>query len=208
MKLKIKDAKTAGYNGYEGEAEISQVLVVKGLLTLRVASALGIREGCFAENGVPRELAKYPSPMLRITGGEVAFGDKSFTATLIHKFNVRQPQSGSERDTSLELSFRIHFGADEPIHPWWKRQNGETFELNVSAAQSALEFGAGEDEEQEEEPPSGPCQYCDENVPLGLGGMHENGKKCKDPEKLAAARGTIATAREMKKSEKTADPVQ
>ena len=176
MKIKLKDTVVVSLSKYPGSDGCTQVLLVSGLLTPSIAAKLKISE-CFDEKGIPKTCwDSFPTPTLKIAGGDVAFDGRTFPTTLLHKFKVRQPQTGNDRDTHLELSVRIHFAGKEPLSQWIDKQNNDTFVLDISAAQEDLQFEEVADEDEPE--PDTNCTSCNNGVELGFGNIHLNGQKC------------------------------
>ncbi len=193
MKLKLKDARIIQLTKYPGEENTTQVLVLAGLLTPPIAEKLKVRE-CYDEKGVPRHWDSYPSPGVRIQGADVLLGDTSARSNLIHKFKIAQPKSGGDNDVSLELRMRLHFDGSLPLCDFLETQNKQPFVLAINARQEDLDFGDGEAEDASEEEPekdSG-CVACNNDIPMGIGGMHVTGARCTAKDKEPA----LASARE------------
>ena len=152
MKLKLKEAKILKLTKYPGENGTTQVLEVAANLTPPLAEQFRCREACYTDEGVPRHFEAYPSPALRINGGDVVLGDLTARAKLIHKFKIVQPKTGGNNDVTLDVHVRLHFEGALPIGIWVDEQNKTPFLLDIKARQEDLAFGGDEpDEENEEE---------------------------------------------------------
>lgn len=151
MKLRMKDTRAISLTKYPGEDACTQVLLVAGLLTPQLAEKLGVKEGTFNEDGVPRHYETFPSPDLRIEGADVSLGDTSFRCKMIHKFKVKQPKTGGDTDISLELHMRIHFAGEEPLFAWLDNQCKKPFVFGINALQESFKFGDGDTAEDSED---------------------------------------------------------
>jgi len=202
MKIKLKDTSVVSLSKYPGADGTTQVLLVSGLLTASIAAKLKISE-CFDANGVPKTCwDSFPTPTLKIAGGDVSLDGKMFPATLLHKFKVKQPQTGNDRDTHLELSIRIHFAGKEPLSQWLDKQNNDTFVLDISAAQEDLQFDDSTDAEEDPPVVDNGCVSCANGVEIGLGNVHLNGQKCT----ARKVEPTLASAREVEGPKKKRVP--
>jgi hypothetical protein len=140
---------------YPGEEATTFVLVVKCRLTKKLAESLQCAEMCFDSNGVPRPFEGKVGLKAIIRDASVELGDRSFDASLIHKFKVGRPSGAADNDVSLDVSCRIHFaGANPHLEAFCEDQNKATFGLVISAKQEAFNFdGAKEDDEDVQEEP-------------------------------------------------------
>jgi hypothetical protein len=152
MKLKIKACSVVSVTKYPKQDDCNQVLLVTGLLTPPIAEKLGIKEGAYNDEGVPRHLDTFPCPALRIDGADVSLGDKEYRATLIHKLKVKQPKTGGDTDTTLELTLRMHFEGKVPLFAWVENQKKAEFVLGINARQEDLQFGDAEEEADDPDP--------------------------------------------------------
>lgn len=174
MRLKVKDCRIVALDIYPGDGGTTQVLEVVGTLTPPIARKLQIAEGCYNEDGIPRNYASFPSSALRINGSEVILGDKEFLSTMIHKFSVKSPKAKKQQGVSLDLHFRMHFIGKEPLKFWVDDMNKETFMTNISARQEDLAFGEKEADEEDtsvesstaDEAESEPEESAEEAAPL------------------------------------------
>ena len=184
MKLRIKGTHAIELAMYPGDdTGPTQVLVVSGIFSPPLAEKLGIREGCYNEEGIPHHYASFPTPMLRIDGADVQLGDRDFRSTLIHKFKISQEGSGN--DVSLTVKFRMHFDGKTPLFAWLQKQNKEEFILGVNARQEDLLFGDEPAEQEEGEEAEGEeldtgCIACNNRIPFadGTTERHDNGQMC------------------------------
>lgn len=212
MKIRIKEARIVSNTRYPGEEGSTQVLVLAATLTPPIAERLGIRDGCYNSEGVPRNYDRFPSSRLRIDGADLSLGDKEFRATLIHKFTVKQPKSGNDNDTHLELGFRVHFGEKEVVDAWARNTNKDTFSVLVNARQEDLNFGDADEAPNEEDLEEPECIHCANGVPMSLvAGIHENENKCtayKKPEPaLASARESVGGTHQKRARRQAAEEV-
>jgi hypothetical protein len=194
LKIKVKDVQNVKLTTYPGDGGTTQVLEVLGHLTPAIATKLGIREGCYNDEGIPRNYETFPSSSLSIDGAEITLGEKDFRATLLHKFKAKVPKSKKQQGVALEVNFLIHFGGKEAIKFWFDRQNKELYTLNLNARQEDLKFGEADADDEEAADAAEPeesaedtgCTSCNAGNPMGLGNFHLNGQKCTQVKEIAA----------------------
>jgi hypothetical protein len=150
MKLRIKGTYIRDLTQRPKEVEVNQVLHLAGILSPQVAEKLKIREGCFNDEGVPRQYESFPSPKLVIDGADVTIGGNQYRSTLVHKFKIAQPKNGGESDVSLEVSFRCHFGGKVPLTAVLANLLKTEFDFGINAAQEDLKFGDDEADKEED----------------------------------------------------------
>jgi hypothetical protein len=193
MRIKIKNARIVNLKRFPGDEQVTQTVELAAVLTPPIAEKLRCRDGCYDENGVPRNFRKWPSPNIQIKSADVSLGELSAHANLVHCFNITQPGTGN--DTTLELKFTAHFDQNVRLADWQDSINKDEFLVAINARQEDLDFGDEPQEEEEEEVDNG-CVLCANGVEFAEGSdtKHANGKRCT----RAELQQTIASISAMK----------